>query len=248
MTNEEFDVNESFEGVCTVCGTGGSFRRTNIRTRETFTCANCRGSLRYQAQADAILKTIGAGETSLAALAATQRFAALRIYEVGIMGPFRKILSGIDRYTKSFYWDDVAPGDARDGVQCQDLHKLTFPDESFDLVISSDIFEHVRRPFVAFSEVRRVLRPGGHHIFSIPSRISMPPKTIFRVDTSTETDIHVLPEVYHGSGVAGGRSLVYTDFGLDMLDTLKMMGFPTEMSLFKPPGLEQQVTFVSVKD
>ena len=35
------------------------------------------------------------------------------------------------------------------------------PDESFDLVVSSDVFEHINRPWLAATEIARILRPGG---------------------------------------------------------------------------------------
>jgi hypothetical protein len=35
----------------------------------------------------------------------------------------------------------------------EDLEALTFPDESFDLVITQDVFEHVLRPAKAFAEI-----------------------------------------------------------------------------------------------
>ena len=34
-------------------------------------------------------------------------------------------------------------------------------DESFDLVFSSDVFEHIDRPWLAASEICRILKPGG---------------------------------------------------------------------------------------
>lgn len=44
------------------------------------------------------------------------------------------------------------------------------PDESFDLVLSSDVFEHIDRPWLAAAEIARILRPGGiaitHTLFS----------------------------------------------------------------------------------
>ncbi len=43
-------------------------------------------------------------------------------------------------------------------------------DESFDLVLSSDVFEHIDRPWLAAAEIGRILRPGGiavtHTLFS----------------------------------------------------------------------------------
>lgn len=35
------------------------------------------------------------------------------------------------------------------------------PDNSYDVVISVDVFEHVNRPWLAASEISRILRPGG---------------------------------------------------------------------------------------
>ena len=153
--------------------------------------------------------------TCLAKLVGEAQFRKLRIYEPGLIGPFRKFLRELPGYQDSFFMEGVERGEFREGVQCQDLTKLTFENNRFDLVLSSDIFEHVRRPFGGFREVDRVLKPGGYHIFSIPLTRPMPAATVFRVDTSGPQDVPVLPEHYHGAPM-GGRSLVYTDFGADM--------------------------------
>ena len=47
------------------------------------------------------------------------------------------------------------------GVRCENLEELTFPDESIDLHISQDVMEHVFQPKRAFAEIARTLRPGG---------------------------------------------------------------------------------------
>jgi SAM-dependent methyltransferase len=44
-----------------------------------------------------------------------------------------------------------------DITDCRD----TIPDESFDLVVSSDAFEHIDRPWLAAPEIARILKPGG---------------------------------------------------------------------------------------
>jgi SAM-dependent methyltransferase len=42
-----------------------------------------------------------------------------------------------------------------------DVHQLPFADDTFDIVVSQAVFEHLRQPFVAADEMQRVCRPGG---------------------------------------------------------------------------------------
>lgn len=41
---------------------------------------------------------------------------------------------------------------------------IPWPDCSFDVVWSHSVLEHVRDPSATLGEIRRVLRPGGHHV------------------------------------------------------------------------------------
>jgi SAM-dependent methyltransferase len=41
-------------------------------------------------------------------------------------------------------------------------------DETFDLVLCTQVLEHVPHPWMALAEIRRILRPGGHLIASVP--------------------------------------------------------------------------------
>ncbi|MEO0751759.1 MAG: class I SAM-dependent methyltransferase [Pseudomonadota bacterium] len=151
-------------------------------------------------------------------------FADLDIYEVAIKGPIKRHLQSSKRYVNSYFWEDVPRGDWRDGVQCQDLTQLTYDDASFDLVISTEVMEHVHQPWRAFQEVARVLRAGGSYVFTIPVRLPLPPasktRAVLREDGTLE---HLLPETYHNSGT-GGKSLVFTDFGSDIFDRLQEIG------------------------
>ena len=56
----------------------------------------------------------------------------------------------------------------KDGQRSENLEALTFPDESFDLIIPQDVFEHVLRPAKAFAEIARTLKPGGVHVYTVP--------------------------------------------------------------------------------
>ncbi|HEX3552515.1 MAG TPA: methyltransferase domain-containing protein [Thermoanaerobaculia bacterium] len=48
------------------------------------------------------------------------------------------------------------------------IYDLPFPDETFDAVLLSEILEHVDRDVDALGEVRRVLKPGGIALVTVP--------------------------------------------------------------------------------
>ena len=247
-TRSELDVGmvereehpSSYCEECTVCGANGVLKHVGGSIRESYRCSKCGASLRYRDQARVIVDVYSRnGAKCLKALCEEPLFRSLRIYEPGSIGPFRPILRNLPGYTSSEFWGDVAPGEWKEGrydrttwsriargrtsTQCQDLMQLTYPNDSFDLVLTSDILEHVRRPFVAFGEIDRVLKPGGFHVFSIPVLRPMAMHTRARVDTSGREDVPIVPKHYH-SAPGGGRSLVYTDFGLDMGEILATRG------------------------
>jgi SAM-dependent methyltransferase len=49
-----------------------------------------------------------------------------------------------------------------------DGRHLPFPNESFDAVLCSQVFEHVFTPNDFLAEIFRVLRPGGHLVLTVP--------------------------------------------------------------------------------
>ena len=214
---------------CTVCGYTGALHHDGAPIRESYRCKRCKASLRYREQARFVLKHFSKeGSMHLSELCEEREFRGLRIYEPGLIGPFRKHLRSLPGYKSSGFWSNVKPGDWNGDVQCQDLMRLTYEDESFDLVLTSDIFEHVRRPFEGFREVDRVLKHGGLHIFSVPVKHPIPSETVSRVDTGGTVDIPILPEHYHGAPM-GGRALVYTDFGEDMTEIMSKDGIVLEI-------------------
>jgi hypothetical protein len=229
---------DSFAGMCNVCGERQTFVRRNASLREGYRCNSCKASLRYRGQADAILRTYARrGAVTIAALVEEPELAGIALWEPGVLGPLRTHFTKLPGYVMSDYWPDVPPGEERDGVRCEDLMALTLPDSAFDLVVTSDIFEHVRHPFVGFAEVHRVLRPGGRHIFSIPIQEPWRAATVERVDVSGDEDVFLVEPRYH-LGPGNSRHLVYNDFGRDLVDGLRRVGFQTDVIRFESPSPE----------
>ncbi|MCK6552383.1 class I SAM-dependent methyltransferase [Myxococcota bacterium] len=50
--------------------------------------------------------------------------------------------------------------------------QMPFADHSFDVVLCSEVLEHVRTPARALAEMRRVLKPSGTLLLSTPSRLN----------------------------------------------------------------------------
>ena len=217
---------DEYAGICAVCGAFSGFVYVGGSARESYRCEECLAPMRERGVAQALLDLYGDGQTCLKDLCQYPRFSSLAVYEPGVHGSHRTYMRRIPRYRQSRYRPNARPGDTVDGMVNQDLQHLTFDSGSLDLVITSDVMEHVRRPAVAFTEIKRVLKRGGRHVFTVPLQYPMPEKTMYRVDTSTDEDQHLVHPRYHGDG-SGGQALVYTDFGKELLEELDRSGMPT---------------------
>lgn len=77
--------------------------------------------------------------------------------------------------------------------------KITFPDNKFDLVISFDVVEHIPNAKKHFSEVKRVLKKGGHYIFCTPNMLTnVPWEIIDKRSLSKWKEYHVSLFTYWG--------------------------------------------------
>lgn len=67
------------------------------------------------------------------------------------------------------YGVDVPGIEVTDRVQLIDKDgRIPHPDNSFDVVVSNQVFEHVADPPVALAEIHRALKPGGVFIALFP--------------------------------------------------------------------------------
>jgi hypothetical protein len=103
-------------------------------------------------------------------------------------------------------------------------------------VLSSDTLEHVPDFRAALRETRRILRPGGRHVFTVPivaSRARTETRAVLGPGGRVE---HRLPPIYHGRGAGlyrhipvGEDMLTFTEFGRDLVDHMREAGFEAEV-------------------
>jgi len=204
-------LKKRFKGFCTLCGKENIFFRNSlINLREDFICVNCGSNSRNRHLALLIAETYGksSGEKSLPE--ALRNMRKLKVYEAQSTGPLHNILSNLEDYTSSEYTAEKA---ARSGCsRVEDLEKTSFTDDSLDLIITQDVFEHIKNPERAFGEIFRILRPGGRHIFTVPYN---PGITTRRIDPAAAPR--------HSDGAS--EIQVRTEFGSDLPEIISGFGF-----------------------
>lgn len=106
-----------------------------------------------------------AGLTLLDALSPmVERYCRGRVLDAGAgRGAYRRLLN---TYSEEYIGMDIAASSETSVVG--DVQALPFADECFDTVFCSQVLEHVPEPKAALSEFRRLLRPGGHLILTVP--------------------------------------------------------------------------------
>jgi len=191
-------------------------------------CIRCRANLRYEMLAEYIRQW-------------TSDISRLDVLELDFSSPLRPILAHARSYTRSFYRPGIERGSTReDGAQCQDITNLTFPDASLDLIVSSDVLEHVPDPMAAFRETARVLRPGGAHIYTVPNRAS----TKQRARIIAGSIQHILTPEYHYDPLDPAGVLSFWDYGPDTA-----LAFPIEGLKFDvvsgPKGPSKRIVWVA---
>lgn len=209
---EENQVYFSHSGHCPICDTDVEFVSENDWFRDQLLCTHCLSNPRERAVMHVI-------QTKL------PRWRKIQIHESSpaFRAASRKLQRQGALYVSTQYDPKVALGETHPtlGFRCEDLRSQTFADESFDLVVTQDVFEHVPDPEKAIAEIARTLKPGGAHVASVPIvRKWEPSRPRARLKDNGEWE-HLLPPEYQGNPVDDEGSLVVTDWGYDIAQIFK---------------------------
>jgi Methyltransferase domain len=208
-------------GICPVCGMNARFTGFTDNPRESGRCSNCQSFNRQRQMAYLIRQQCGLPQGG------RWHFpSGLVIYNTETTGALHLQLNGLPDYVCSEYFgDEYRSGEIVDGRRHEDLQALSFADNSLDLVMSSDVMEHMPEPYAAHAEIFRVLKPGGRHIFTVPYSPLLVEDQV-RAKIVDGEIVYLEEKAFHGDPVRPDEGvLVWTIFGLSMLDRLRSMGF-----------------------
>ena len=208
--------------------------------REGSCCVRCGSSRRSAQLASAIVRTInasvGTSASCLSALFRDRRARDLAIAEINSAGNLHRYLARC----RGLRYSEFGSRDA--GIGSEDLTRLSYADESFDLVITSDTLEHVpeRRSCAARDAARAQARRGAClHDAGGQRPTDAPARRAARQPARAP-----VPPSYHGApGTRASDFLVFHEFGADFTERCRAAGFALEtLADERNPAL---VTFIA---
>lgn len=223
-------------GTCDACGAYGPFhyepiineklakqwglsekQRKSMSARESMYCVFCGCSYRLRLLARAINFWVeGTAEKSLLQTITNKSFSSLKIAEINSCGVLHDIL----RRTKQLSYSEYGSNDP--DIRNEDLLRLTYDSDRFDVVLTSDVIEHIPDIHRALEEIWRILKPGGVSIMTVPIVHGRPSRR--RAHVKKDGDIvHDRSESFHGSGEPD--YLVWNELGDDFIDMVRAAGF-----------------------
>lgn len=222
---------------CCICGSVGTLffgmpdvdltRHHGVGVlRETLSCKSCGSTNRQRTLAHALISELqrqfACGGTALDQLVPTAK--QIEIWDTDAFSPISARVRSVANITVSKYLPEMSFGvEIAPGVFNIDLQRINFEADRFDIILSSDIMEHVRDDRAAHAEIFRCLRPGGAYIFTVPY-IEDRARTIRLVDTNSAEDVFLTPPHYHGDPITG-MILAYRIYGRDLIQQLEDVGF-----------------------
>jgi len=124
------------KGYCYCCASTVEFVATSDWWRDDYRCTKCDSIPRERAVMYCMEKFL-------------PKWRNLSIHELSPVlgrGANRRLAKEAPAYITSQYYAGVAPATIVNGVRCENLEHLTFDNETLDLHITQDVFEHLFNP------------------------------------------------------------------------------------------------------
>jgi SAM-dependent methyltransferase len=240
----------SLSGFCNVAGEPATFAVVDPNLRENVFADVSGSAMRHRIIACGI--SLGLFDTPLCSLRTSADMInerRQRVFLTETTTTFHRAVTALvdpDLLVSSeFFGPDHASGELVDGVRHEDLQRTSFPDNYLDLVLTSDVMEHVPDALAAEREIVRILRPGGHYCFTVPldpygQRDSI--RAQLRPDGTIE---YLADPMYHGDPLRPEGVLVFRIFSVrEMTERFGALGatcttyrmWSKTYGLIGPPG------------
>ena len=205
---------KSTYGYCLCCKSHTEFSSSEQWLRDHYICEKC-GSIPRER---ALMKVISD---------VSPDFQKKKIHESSPCGrgASLRLMNECEQYISSHYWADED--------YCEEPHlNINLEDqklgsESFDLVVTQDVFEHLPNPIAASREIFRTLKPGGFLIQTVPL-VNRFNETQQWAKLNSDNDIEWLyePDI-HGNPIdPENGSPVFWHYGYDFVSNIdKWAGF-----------------------
>lgn len=151
------------------------------------------------------------------------------VLEMAPVKGFRLLLKKKNRKA-SYLSGDIVPGRA---MRVLDITKLDLENESFDYIICCHVMEHILDEGKAISELKRVLKPGGVILLSMPVCISKEHTFEDSNVTSAEERLRVFGQEDHVRLYALDTAAHLRNFGLNVREIIADDSWKEEIKKYK---------------
>jgi SAM-dependent methyltransferase len=227
--------NKINRGYCSICEKPTYFIQYSEWLRDYYKCSYCDSIPRQRALISALNLYV-------------PEWKDITIHESSPCGPASEYIKrNCAQYTQSFFFPGIPTGTVYNGNRCENLEKMTFSDNSFDLFITQDVMEHINNPENAVREICRVLKPNGIHLFTVPIYKNLDQSSP-RIRVSEDGQIRTIKDpIYHGNPIDSNGSLVTYDYGLDFSNLIfKWSGMYTTIYVCRDRNLGIDGEFLEV--
>lgn len=214
------------KGYCPCCDRKVKFRAYNNWLRDNFFCSNCFSIPRERALMVTIEKYF-------------PNWRELDIHESspGNRGASVKLKNNCEKYISTQYYPNQPIGATVNDCRNEDLENQTFIDETFDIVITQDVMEHVYNPEKAFKEIARTLKSGGGYIFTVPIINKHSPTEVWATKGDNGEPVFLKNPEYHDNPISPKGSPVTMHWGFDIINFIK-----------DKSGLETKIEYIDKLD
>jgi 2-polyprenyl-3-methyl-5-hydroxy-6-metoxy-1,4-benzoquinol methylase len=117
-------------------------------------------------------------------------------------------------------------------VQNTDLHSANYPSEFFDVIHISEVMEHVADPYALLAECRRILKPDGFFLLSLPNGVADRQGMIDFANAEAGVAGHASGHIYFFSELGLKHLLARTGFRIESSQTAAFKQGLRTMGLF----------------